>query len=169
MPLLAGAQNWLFSPWLYRLARWALGAVFIYAGVMKLMDPGSFAQVIARYGMAPDFLVPLAALGLPALEVVAGIGLLLDLRGSLGLICAMLLLFAVVLWFGVLQGLDIDCGCFSSSELAEQDSLRQALQRDLIMLATAAYLFLWRWRRREAREAGGWRYVYQFNSREVRT
>ncbi len=169
MPLLAGVQNWLFSPWLYRLARWALGVVFIYAGTMKLMDPGGFATVIARYGMAPDFLVPVAALGLPALELVAGLGLMLDLRGSLSAILAMLLMFAVVLWFGVLQGLEIDCGCFSSSELAEHDSLRQALHRDLLMLALAAYLYLWRWRRRGARGTAGWRYVYSFNSREVRT
>lgn len=169
MLILAGVQNRIFSPWLYRLGRWALGAVFVYAGVVKLMDPEGFALVIARYGMAPDFLVPVAALGLPALEVAAGAGLLLDLKGSLSAILAMLVLFAVVLWFGALQGLDIDCGCFSSGELAEHDSLRQALYRDLLMLAVAAYLYLWRWRRRGAREAAGWRHVYQFNSREVRT
>jgi uncharacterized membrane protein YphA (DoxX/SURF4 family) len=166
---LADVQKRLFSPWLYRLARWALGAVFVYAGTVKLMDPGGFATVISRYGMAPEFLIPVAALGLPTLELVAGAGLLLDLKGSLSAIFAMLLLFAAVLWFGALNGLDIDCGCFSSSELAEQDSLRQALHRDLIMLAAAVYLYLWRWRRREAREAVGWRYVYQSNSREVRT
>ncbi|MBU4566436.1 MAG: DoxX family membrane protein [Desulfarculus sp.] len=169
MPLLAGAQKWLFSPWPYLLARCALGLVFIYAGTVKLMDPGAFAMVISRYGMAPEFLVPVAALGLPALEVLAGAGLLLDLKGSLSAIFAMLVMFAVVLWFGALNGLDIDCGCFSTSDLAEHDSLRQALYRDLIMLATALYLYLWRWMRREAREGAGWRYVYQSNSREVRT
>lgn len=169
MFLWAGLQNLAFTPWLYRLARWALGAVFVYAGVVKLMDPEGFALVISRYGMAPDFLVPVAALGLPALEVAAGAGLLFDLKGSLSAILAMLVLFAVVLWFGALQGLDIDCGCFNSGELAEHDSLRQALYRDLIMLAVAAYLYLWRWWRRGAREAAGWRHVYQFNSREVRT
>ena len=169
MPLLANAQKWFFSPWLYRLARGALGLVFIYAGTVKLMDPGAFATVISRYGMAPDFLIPVAALGLPALEVLAGAGLLFDLKGSLSSIFAMLLMFAVVLWFGALQGLDIDCGCFSTSDLAEHDSLRQALYRDLIMLATALYLYLWRWLRRGAREGAGWRYVYQSNSREVRT
>lgn len=66
------------------------------------------------------------------------------------MLATLLVMFAVVLWFGALQGLDIDCGCFSSSDLAEHDSLRQALHRDLIMLAMAAYLYLWRWRRREA-------------------
>ena len=111
----------------------------------------------------------MAALGLPALEVVAGVGLILDFKGSLSVVAALLVMFAVVLWFGALQGLDIDCGCFSSSDLAEHDSLRQALYRDLIMLAMAAYLYLWRWRRRGSRAAVAWRYAYQANSREVRT
>lgn len=163
------AQKWIFSPWLYALARYALGLVFLYAGTVKISDPGAFAVVISRYGMAPDFLIPVAALGLPALELLAGAGLLFDLKGSLSAIFAMLVMFAVVLWFGALQGLDIDCGCFSTSELAEHDSLRQALHRDLIMLAAAFYLYLWRWARREAREPAGWRYVYQSKSREVRT
>jgi len=169
MPFMAYAQKLFLSPWLYRLARWALRAVFVYAGAVKLMDPGAFASVIDRYGMAPEFLVPVAALGLPALEVLAGVGLILDLKGSLSVVAALLVMFAVVLWFGALQGLDIDCGCFSSSDLAEHDSLRQALYRDLIMLAMAAYLYLWCWRRRGSRAAVAWRYAYQANSREVRT
>jgi hypothetical protein len=69
----------------------------------------------------------------------------------------MLVLFAGVLWFGVLKGLEIDCGCFSPAEVAEHDGLRQALYRDLGLLAVAAYLYLWRLWPRLAGLASGWR------------
>jgi len=163
----SGLRGIFFSPWAYRLLRWALAAVFVYAGAVKLSDPAAFASVIARYGMLPEALVPWAALGLPALEVLAGLGLALDLKGSLAAVSLLLALFAGVLWWGVLAGLDIDCGCFSPGELAEHDALRQALYRDLLMLAAAAYLYLWRWQRRGGRAARGWRFVYQTTRKEV--
>ncbi|MFZ5584322.1 MAG: MauE/DoxX family redox-associated membrane protein [Thermodesulfobacteriota bacterium] len=148
------------ADWLYLGLRLALALVFVYAGAVKLMDPKAFALVVSRYGLAPDFLLAPVALGLPALEVLAGLGLILDLRGSLSAITAMLLMFAAVLWFGVLQGLSIDCGCFSAEEQAGHDGLRAALGRDLALLAVAAYLYLHRWRTRAARPAGGWRLVH---------
>lgn len=146
--------------WLYVLARLALGGVFVFAGTVKLADPGAFAEVVARYDMAPAVLVPWVAVGLPALEVLAGLGLILDARGSLTTISVMLVMFATVLWFGVLRGLEIDCGCFSPEELSEQDGLRQALLRDLVMMAGAAYLYFWRWLRRGDRRGRGWRITW---------
>jgi uncharacterized membrane protein YphA (DoxX/SURF4 family) len=139
--------------WLYLGLRLGLGLVFAYAGAAKLLDIKAFGVIIARYGLVPEPLLLPAALGLPALEVLAGLGLALDLRGSLGAVTAMLAMFCGVLWFGILRGLEIDCGCFSAGELAQQDSLRQALHRDLAMLAAAAYLYSWRWFR-GARWAG---------------
>ena len=141
--------------WLYLGLRLALGLVFIYAGTVKLMDPRAFALVLSHYGLVPSALLAPAALGLPALEVLAGLGLCLDLRGSLGIITGMLLVFMVVLWFGVLRGLEIDCGCFSAEEQAGHEGLRVALRRDLYMLAAAIYLYIHRWLSRTRREGGG--------------
>jgi len=162
-----GFARLALPPWSYPLLRWALGAVFLYAGAVKLADPAGFAEVIARYGLLPPALTPWAAIGLPALEAAAGLGLALDLRGSLGVVAALLLLFAGVLWRGVLAGLAVDCGCFSPGELAEHDALRRALYRDLVMLAAAAYLYLWRWTRRGQRGPAGWRHVYRTTQTEV--
>lgn len=154
------------ADWLYLGLRLTLALVFVYAGAVKLMDPKAFALVLSRYGLAPDaWLVP-AALGLPALEVLAGLGLVFDLRGSLAAITAMLIMFAMALWFGVLQGLAIDCGCFSAEEQAGHDSLRAALVRDLIMLAAAAYLYFHRWRARARRAPGGWRFSHPMFSKK---
>jgi len=163
----SGPARVLFSPWIYRILRWVLAAVFIYAGVVKLMDPSGFAGIIARYGLLPEALVPWAALGLPALEVLAGVGLALEVKGSLSLLTVLLLLFAGVLWWGVLAGLDIDCGCFSTSELAEHDALRGSLYRDLIMLAATAYLYLWRFECHLGQGSCGWRHSYSTTQKEV--
>lgn len=143
-------------PWPYLLPRLGLGLVFVWAGAVKLLDIQAFGVVLARYSLLPEALLLPAAVGLPLLEVVAGLGLMAGVRGSLGLVSGMLALFAGVLWFGVLQGLEIDCGCFSPGELASHDGLRQALYRDLAMLAVAAHLYLWRWRHHPSHAGRPW-------------
>ncbi len=131
--------------WTYRLARWVLGGVFIVAGGLKLANPQAFAGLISHYNLVPEALLPYVALGLPGLEVLAGLGLLFDLPGALSTLTAMLLLFAGVLWFGILKDLDIDCGCFSPTEQAGHQSLYNALFRDLGFLTLALYLYAYRW------------------------
>lgn len=139
------------AAWVERLARWALAVVFLWAGITKLMAPRAFAVILSRYGMVPEPLLAPAAIGLPLLETAAGIGLIWDVRGGLEVVTGLLVMFIVVLWFGVLQGLDVDCGCFSPDELAEHGGLKSALYRDFGYLAGAAYLYWRRWRR------AGWR------------
>jgi len=134
----------LISPWPYRLVRWGIGLVFVWAGAVKLADPKGFAEIISVYHLVPGFLLVPVAIGLPAVEVLAGLGLMFDVRGSLPVIVALLVLFVGVLWFGILKDLHIDCGCFSSAELAEHDTLREAMYRDIFMIGAAVYLFWWR-------------------------
>jgi hypothetical protein len=156
-----------FWSWPNLLPRLGLGILFVYAGAVKLWDVHAFGVVIARYHLVPEFLLLPAAMGLPLLEVMAGLGLVCEVRGSLTLISALLVMFAGVLWFGVLQGLDIDCGCFAPQDLAEHDGLRQALYRDLALLALAAYLYLWRWRGAIRFKSRGWRWNWnKTNTRE---
>lgn len=128
----------------YNLLRYALGSVFIYSGSVKLLAVKEFAKTISRYDLVPDGLLAPVAIGLPIFELLAGIALLVPIPGALTAITAMLLMFVVVLWYGVLKNLDIDCGCFSSEELSGQDNLRQALYRDFIMLAACVYLYGYR-------------------------
>jgi uncharacterized membrane protein YphA (DoxX/SURF4 family) len=164
LPIIRHFNSWA---WPYLLPRVGLGLLFIYAGATKLLDIHAFGVVMARYGLVPEALLLPAALGLPLLEILAGLGLILELRGSLSLVSALLVIFAAVLWFGVLQGLEIDCGCFAPRELAEHDSLRQALYRDLALMAVAAYLYLWRWRRGQSPKPHGWRWDWnKSNPRE---
>ncbi len=142
----------------YVLVRLALAMVFIAAGAVKLSDPRAFAVLISRYGLVPDALLAPAAVGLPLAEVLLGLGLAVDARGSLSGVTGLLGLFVFVLWFGILKNLDVDCGCFSTGELAEHAGLRIALVRDFGFLAMAAFLygcrFAWR-NKRPAREGRG--------------
>ncbi len=142
----------LASPTLYWVVRLGLAALFIYAGVAKLLDPKAFARIISAYDIVSEAVLPVVAVGLPLLETVAGIGLLLDIRGSLAVISGLLGLFIFVLEFGILKDLNVDCGCFGTEELAQQGSLRQALYRDLALIGIIVpYLYLSRWTRQYSR------------------
>ena len=138
-------KNILLPPWLNYLIRVILGSVFLYAGVAKLLDPKAFARVISQYDLVPESLLAPVAIGLPVLEVLAGIGLVLAVRGSLSVIFGLLVMFVFVLWYGILKNLDIDCGCFSPQELKSQASLWHAFYRDIAMIAATGYLFIADW------------------------
>jgi uncharacterized membrane protein YphA (DoxX/SURF4 family) len=134
--------------WLYHCLRLGLACIFIYAGFIKLLDPRAFAHAIAQYDLVPEGLLPLVAVGLPALELLAGLGLIGEVRGSLTIIAILLLIFLVILGYAVWHNLDIDCGCFTADELDAQHNVKTAFWRDLIMIG--ATLFLYRRRRSRA-------------------
>jgi hypothetical protein len=51
-----------------RLARMALAALFIYAGVTKLLDPKAFTATISACGLAPEALLSFATPGMPPIR-----------------------------------------------------------------------------------------------------
>ena len=132
-----------------------LGVIFIYAGGTKLLEPETFAVLIEAYGIVPEGLLMPVAIGLPFLEVVAGFGLLFDIRGSLALITGLLVLFMVVLGYGIWMGLDVDCGCFGPEdpEAKAFHGLRLSLLRNLVMMTGVIFIYGWR-RYRAIRPAG---------------
>ena len=132
--------------WLYKLCRWTLGCIFIYAGGSKLLAPKTFAYLVEAYGIVPEGLLILVAIGLPALEVVAGFGLLFDIRGSLGVITGLLVIFMLVISYGIWSGLDVDCGCFGPEDPEAEvfHGLRLSLFRDLVMMAGVIFIYVWR-------------------------
>lgn len=143
----AGYRDYCFT-WLYHLLRIALAGLFIYAGFMKLLDPKAFAQAIAQYDLVPEGLLPLVAIGLPALELLAGLGLIFEVRSSLTTVFILLLLFLAVLGYAVWENLDIDCGCFTVEDLNTQEGVKTAFRRDLWLIGVTLVLF-WRRRRRD--------------------
>ena len=131
---------------LYQLCRLALGGLFVYAGCIKLLEPEPFAVLIDAFGIIPEGLLVPVSISLPVIEVAAGCGLLFDVRGSLATIAGLLVLFMVLLGYGILMGLDIDCGCFGPEDPEAEafHGLRAALVRDLIMMMGVFFLYGYR-------------------------
>ena len=129
------------------MIRIVLAIVFLSSGLSKLIDPTSFSVIIEAYGLIQESWVMPVAIALPLLEVVGSLGLLLDIRGSLATISGMLVLFLVILGYGVWMGLDIDCGCFGPEDPEAEafHSLRPAIYRDVVMMIAIAYLYYWRY------------------------
>ena len=123
--------------------RLLLGGIFLIAGVAKLVDPRAFARIISAYGLLPEELLVPAAIGLPAIELLAGLCLSFNVRGSLAAICALLTCFLFVLGYAIWKNLDVDCGCFSQLEIHAKNSLLSAFLRDLGLMAVSFYLMAW--------------------------
>jgi uncharacterized membrane protein YphA (DoxX/SURF4 family) len=97
--------------------RLILGAVFVLASVDKILHPAAFAQAIYNYQIFPDALINFTAIILPWLELLLGIMLIagLWLPGVTVLVNLLLLAFFAALVFNVARGLNVHCGCFTTS------------------------------------------------------
>lgn len=143
---------------LLALLRLVVGGVYVYAGGSKFFDLHAFAVIIEEFGIVPFGLVPYVAVGLPVLEVLAGVGLAFNMRGSLSAITAMTVMFLGVLGYAIAEGLVIaDCGCFAPGELPDGyddgSALKEAFIRDIgLLLACTVLCFSSYWRKRFAPE-----------------
>lgn len=124
-----------------RVAHWLvrvpLAALFLWTGVEKLIAPDDFAAAIAGYRVLPSDLIGLAAVGLPVLEVVAGLALLWPsyAQGAAVLCAAMLVIFAGGMAQSRLRGINVDCGCFGAAVESQVSWLKVTLNLGLAMLA----------------------------------
>ncbi len=124
------------------IARIALGALFVFAGVAKAYDPGEFATEIQKYNLLPWVPGVLVALYLPWLEILAGLLLALKIfeKGALLVLTALLVIFTLALGSAMVRGLNIDCGCFGKAFASTGTTI--PLVRNLALLILAG--FIWR-------------------------
>ncbi len=96
--------------------RLVLGGLFIYAGVVKVLDPLDFAQNIRNYRLVGQSLSFIAAVVLPWLEILAGVALAAGIwkRASALIISGLLVFFILLTLVTIARGLDVDCGCFGA-------------------------------------------------------
>jgi putative oxidoreductase len=102
--------------WLLLVFRLVVGGVFIWAGVLKVVDPLGFAQSIMNYQVFPRTLAFITALILPWMEVIAGGLIIVGLfrRSSALLVSLMLSGFIGLVALALARGIDTSCGCFGS-------------------------------------------------------
>lgn len=138
-----------------KLFRLVFGALFLWAAALKLSHPRAFAQAVDEYGIVPDgWPLVIAAFAIPALEALAGLGVVLDRRAGWWLMLGLLALFIGVLGFGILNNLDVDCGCFTLAEQRGQSGLRSAFVRDWLMAAAVVWCLVVQGGRLSAAGAG---------------
>lgn len=125
---------------LYHGCRLLLGAVFLYAGVVKGLDVTGFAGQVAAYKLLPYSGNYLVAATLPYIEIIAGVLLLSNRRvRPAALLCGLMtLIFIAALLSAWYRGLDISCGCFDPKA---DTSIGEALLRDVGLLILAHFSF----------------------------
>jgi putative oxidoreductase len=128
------------NKYFYIVVRIVLGLVFVYAGVLKILDPVAFAGSVAAYKILPYGLNYLVAAVLPWVETICGLLLVAGYRVKVAacIILVMNLVFMVALASTILRGLDIDCGCFKQG--GDKTPAWLAILRDVLFLGAAILL-----------------------------
>ncbi len=121
---------------LAKTTRIALALVFLAAAPQKILDPAAFADGVAAYMILPDALINFTALTLPWLELVVAALLLCRawMKPTLFLANTMLAVFMAALVSAKLRGIDLSCGCFTSTP-ATSDEMTWYIVRDGLLLA----------------------------------
>lgn len=98
--------------------RWLLAVVLITAAIAKLGRSNVLGEVISRYDLLPDSVVPTAARVLPVAELLLGILLAAGvLVMPAAIACACLFgVFGAAVAFSLARGKSFDCGCGLSAD-----------------------------------------------------
>ena len=98
----------------WRFVALIIGGIFIYAGLIKAMDPVAFAHDIDNYKILPWQLAVRLAFYLPWLEMLCGLALILGFfyHGGLFILTGLTFVFIAASVIAKVRGLDITCGCF---------------------------------------------------------
>ena len=135
------------APWLATVARLLLGGVFLVAGVLKLPDPAAAVRAVRAYRLLSESLVGPVAFGLPIVEIVVGLALLIGVFVRTAALASALLLAVYLAGVGSAwaRGLQIDCGCFGGGgHVAAADTAYPAeVLRDAALLLVALALARW--------------------------
>src|SRR3984893_7168098 len=123
-----------------RIVDLIIGGVFIYAGVIKALDPIGFANDIDNYKILPWAIGVRLAFYLPWLEILCGLALIAQrlYLGGLSILTALISIFIVATVAAKVRGLDITCGCFGHASKNWGFSTHLAV--DLVLLGATIFL-----------------------------
>ena len=126
----------------WRILALIIGALFIYAGAIKALDPIGFANDIDNYKILPWFVGVRLAFYLPWLEILCGLALITRrlYLGGLSILTALTSIFIVASIVAKVRGLDITCGCFGHA--SKYLSFAGHLALDFVLLAALLVLIL---------------------------
>jgi len=124
----------------WRIVDLIIGGVFIYAGVIKALDPIGFANDIDNYKILPWAIGVRLAFYLPWLEILCGLALIARrlYLGGLSILTALISVFIVATVAAKVRGLDITCGCFGHA--SKNWGFTTHLALDLVLLGGLLFL-----------------------------
>ncbi|MBB5034705.1 MauE/DoxX family redox-associated membrane protein [Prosthecobacter vanneervenii] len=116
------------------LLHFFFGGVFVYAGILKAADPMSFLDDIRSFDLLGDPWAAWLAMGLPWLEILAGLAVMSGVLRSGGLLVlnGSLLVFLAAISISWGRGIDIRCGCFGHADATS--NYRDLILRDILLL-----------------------------------
>lgn len=125
----------------WRIVDLVIGGLFIYAGILKALDPISFAIDIDNYKILPWPIGARLAFYLPWLEIFAGLAVVFRrlYRGGLSILAALTSIFIVASIVAKVRGLDVTCGCFGHA--SKYLSFAGHLTLDFAILAALIALY----------------------------
>jgi putative oxidoreductase len=128
--------------WAWRALELLVAAVFIYAGVLKALDPVGFANDIENYHIVPWPIGVRAAFYLPWLEIFCGLALVFRRahRGALAILGGLTVVFMAASIVAKARGIDVSCGCFGHA--ARNLSFASHLAIDVVILIAITVVML---------------------------
>jgi uncharacterized membrane protein YphA (DoxX/SURF4 family) len=119
---------------LFLIVRWLIAAIFIFAGITKILNPENFARDIDNYRMLPYLLVTIMAIILPWLEILCGIFLIIGKweKGAAFMLLILTMMFLIAMSSAIFRGLDITCGCFAMTAEGTKVGMTRLIQDSIL-------------------------------------
>lgn len=133
------------TQWLSFTARIILGSVLLIAGALKLPDLRGSVEAVNAYEILPYSITPIVGYGLPMVEIIIGLLLIVGLFTRISAIMGALLMviFIIGISSAWARGLTLDCGCFGGGgklTLGEKPQYLQDIIRDLLLMGCGVFV-----------------------------
>ncbi len=138
---------------LVQFSRFAVGALFVFSGFVKAVDPRGTAIKLDKYYIAwsdqvGDWVLNLSALSLPlsylivSFELILGVFLIVNYRKKLtiNLLLGVIVFFTMLTFYTAKTGEPSDCGCFGDFMVIEPWT---SFYKDIVLLALILVLYKW--------------------------
>lgn len=126
---------------LYIIGYYGIAIVLLFSGVTKIIDANLLIETLQQVKLPEDFVLATATL-LPITEIGLGLMLLLKIQQQTALRITVLLflIFFLFAMYGMVMGLDKDCGCFGTT--IKSDFGWGMIARNMVLLLTSTSLYL---------------------------
>lgn len=126
------------------MARLVVGGVWLVAGALKVAKPSDSIHAVQAYQLLPDSAAQWVGVAMPAVELVAGLALVVGafVRGAAVLSALLLVAYIVAIASVWARGIKIDCGCFGGggTDPNAASAYPWEIARDTGLLLLSAFL-----------------------------